>query len=386
VQKNFVLSNAIGYDGAEISYKSGLIKFVNKLPNAEIYCGEYDYDAVSPFHYLTVQPDKVIYTFNSAVYTEDGSSEVLSLCRDPVCDHSEREYDNCFIAFGGGGNVIMTEEYIYFKRTTNVWRYSLRTMRREMYASFNIVVASLTLMGRYLYVGLPGGVYVKVDLVTDTAVALEPDIIMSMIYPYQSKMYIMDESENIYECDENFQNITLIANNRKEFDCHIQSSYQAYKGKLYYISKENDQNMLYVYELSSKTIVEKVPGVVCFAIANDIIYMQFFEPFYGPEYTDTNTGERSRHVILTGNKIYHAPINKLQEKNLLVTYDQKFDECIESYLERYYMYVTDKYLYTEAIEFFDDNVPISCALYRMNLSTKKWQRIRGEYDRFRFEE
>lgn len=377
-EKNVIIGKIKGDDGADFTYKRGIIEFADELPNDTIYYGEYDYNSYSPLHYLTIMPDKVVYTANTAVYTEDKNDEIFSLCRDPVCDHSKPE--TCIVSFGLISHPIPTDEYIYFLKATTVFRYSLLTMTTDEYAVFNIYLISLSQMGRYLYVGIAGGLYVKIDLVTDTAMVLEPELIdLAMRYSYDGKIYLMDASCNIYESDDNMDNIKLLASDRNP-DCFIQSSYEVYNSKLYYVTKENEQNYLCVYDLETEVVTEKIPGVFCFTLSDDIMYMQFYDPQPGPEYMEN--GEMAVSVNRTGNKIYTVPINDLNNKKLLNAFENIYDECTGSMVGGNYLYATGNYLYADVTEIYND-YSVGFASYRLNIRTNKWQRIAGFEDPFR---
>lgn len=351
-------------DGAEdILYKYGKIEFVDFLEDSDIYYGDYMGTQTRSMS-ASYTEDIVIYTHNASVYTNDENLNVLSLCHDPVCDHSKRE--SCIVSYGLVRDVVFVDDYTYFLKATGIYRYSHETLTTEPYAVFNIYIATQFRMGRYLYAELNGGEYIKIDLATDQAIMLEPELLSPrMVFPYKNMLYCYDSENNIYRCDQNFQNAELLVSNITT-ECWVSHSYQVYNDYLYYVTVENDVHYLMKYDLAKNALESRIEGVYCFWIYDDFLYTQQYDPSEGPLYQNGDNIVPS--TIKTGNKVYRAHLSDPTNREVIA---RQSDNNMR--LDGYGLYVTERFIYSYIANFVDYDIITN--YYRYDMVTNEWQQI-----------
>ena len=363
-----------GENGIELLYKYGELCMVDKLPNDEIYTNEYPNDMYCPINYMSISNDSVVNLLEAPVYANDEGEKILNLCRDSVCDHTIAE--SCISSYGLITYVIETENNVYFVKATGVYRYSLENFTTEPFAIFNTQVMGQFLMGQYLYIQIDYTQYLKVNLTNKQAVLLSFDaqFVPNTVYPSNGYLYIMTNDRKFYRCDSNFSNMQFLCWDGYAA-CFPQYSFQVYEDKLYYTAMKQDKNgsienhyILYVRDAGTGELLNTIPDIYCFFIANDKLYAQCYEPTVGPEYIDIYNGTINRSFSNTGNKIYYAPLDDPHNLNVFVELKEG-NMCLNGY----YLVVTNKYLYTDICVFkkykFIDRV------YRINLDTKEWQLV-----------
>ena len=354
-------------DNIDITYKYGKIEFVDELMG-DIYSEKFSNDDYSGFFFVSIQPDSLVYTFNTYKYLPDYSDAVLELCRDSVCDHSVKE--SCIQSFGNIYYVVCTSDYTYFTKGNGVYRYSIESFTTEPYAVFNATVTNQFLMGKYLYIEIAASVYVKVDLESGKAVILENiGAMMSCIYPYNGQLYFLDEANNIYICDDNFVNKKLLVTGR-HFDCAIQASFQPFEDSVYYIDKGADEYNLCRYDLKTEKAEKLIDDVFAFCISpSGRLFYQKYDPSVGPLYN--NGSEYVNVTCFTGKTIYYADLDDAISPSVFIK-----NEFKETRLGESYMFATEKYLYVYIDEFNDGEMEM--VLYRINCFDPEWQRVAGE--------
>ena len=289
-------------DDTEILYKFGELTFIGEHTD-EIYSDKYSRDYYDMYPYLAITSDSVLYgNYEPILLSDDGS--MLELCRDPLCDHSKPQ--TCILSYGGVRRIIYTDDYIYFAKSTGVYRYDLNTLTSEPYAIFNAYVYSQFLMGRYLYIDLGAGDFIKVNIETDEAVIITDIPITSTFNcPCNGYIYSVDSAGGIYRCDDNFENIEQLTGERI-FGCDIPASYQIYGDYIYYpIGKT-----LYRKRLDDLTGEAFLDNIYAFTIADDTIYYEIYHPQPGPAYD--NGSEIVTRTLHTGNNIYSGPLDSPQ--------------------------------------------------------------------------
>ena len=361
-------------DGFELAYLDGEITFVEDwFEPGETYTENYSENSYSPYTRMAVWRNGLIYSMEDA-YVEmmDGIGEIMSLCKDPLCDHTEET--RCIVSFGGR-NVIKAGTDFYFVYATTVYRYSQETLRTSVFAEFNMMVSSQFLMGRYLYFEIFGQVYVRVDLESNTAMILEKDPMIApyLYYPYEEMLYFYDaNTDQIFRCDTNMQNTQLLAKNVHS-PCHTTWAFQLYGDKLYYVSVEyklpvSESNRPYLCVLDLTTgETERYDGIYCFGICGGTIFYQCYEPREGPLFFN----QKQKYVtttLYTGNRIYRAPLDDIENQTLLteVTGDNLR-------LDGYFLHATEDYLYVYISDF--SNAELNLKLCRYNLTTGEWQAV-----------
>ena len=356
-----VISNA---NGIEVEYQDGKLIFVDSLSDMNIYPSGYGGCTLTPTSDVSFDEDTVISCY-AKIICDDKHSDVINLCRDPICDHKKE--NTCIHSYGLIRNGIIVEDYIYFRDTLGIYRYSMNTLTTEPYAVFNKQVMSQFRMGKYLYICVDYGVFIKVDLTNDQAVVLSIEQLeYGMIYPYEGALYCLDGVSGIWRCDQNFDNAELIVPARS-FDCHIPYSYQIYENKLYYVSIEDKTQYLYAYDLSDNNVEWRIPDVYCFNIYDGILYTQLYDPQDGPEFLNSK-GNIVTTVAQTGGKIYMSLLSDPDSFRILCELDES-----EKRLDGYFVYATDRYIYAEVAEF--SNLKINTCLYRYDMECNLWQKI-----------
>lgn len=351
----------------DLEYKYGEISIVyDDASDDEIYTDQYNENIISPLSSLSLGKDKVCYSFNTAIYTADNSPYVLSLCADPVCDHTKRE--SCIVSYGLLRYPLYVGDDVFFIKGTGVYRYSSATLQTTPYAVFNAPITMTFVMGKYLYICISNELYVRVDMITCTAKILQPlTKSVEAVFPYDGKIYCLDSGYNIYEYDYSFENAKHLISSFTP-SCFIQNSYQVYNNKVYYVSEDDGSPNLHVYDISQK--IEEVFGnICCFGINNGVIYYLKYDPILGPEYD--NNGVVARATAVSGNKLWCADIDSINNPTFVASIDDK-----NMRLDNYFIHVTDKYVYMNVSIFAD--LQIETWLFRLNRMTKEWQAISGE--------
>lgn len=359
-------SNVIGNgtDETEIIYKRGEIEIVEFLDEAEIYTGAYTDNISSSTLSVSQKKNTVVYGLTKFVFGTDENPSILSLCLDPVCDHTKEH--SCILSYGLVRDVMITEYDIYFLSTTGIYRYSKETLTTEPYAIFNTYIINQFLMGRYLYAQVGYDYYIKIDLLTNKAMAIPIETVeYVMIYPYDGMLYCMDSSSNIYQCDENFENACLIAANRHP-DCFIQMSYQVYGDRVYYLAVGDSENTnLYSYDLLVKETALILKDIYCFGIAADKLYVQLYNPIEGPLYRNQQN-DIINVTAYTGNSIYCASLDNPEQLSLVTKYEE--ENCR---LDGYYLVPTEQYLYVSVSDY--TNMELKVCVYRYDVVNHEWQ-------------
>ena len=351
----------------ELEYKYGEISIVyDDMSTDEIYTDLYNENIVSPLSSLSLGKDKVCYSFNTAIYTSDNSPYVLSLCADPVCDHTKME--SCIVSYGLLRYPLYVGDDVFFVKGNGIYRYSSATLQTTPYAIFNAPITMTFVMGKYLYLYISNELYVRIDMVTRTARILHPPTkSVQAVYPSDGKIYCLDSGYNIYEYDCNLENATRLISSFKP-SCFIQNSYQVYDNKIYYVSEDDGNPNLHIYDISQKK-EEVFNNICCFGINNGAIYYLKYDPILGPEFD--NNGVITRANAVSGNKLWCADIDSINTPIFVASIE---DENMR--LDNYFIHVTDKYVYMNVSIFTD--LKIETWLFRLNRTTKEWQAISGE--------
>lgn len=367
-QKNPVTIGGETKDGVTVEYKYGEITFLDEVFSSKVYTDTYR-ENITPQVELTVSDHDVVYLYHAAVYTTDDSREILSLCRDPLCDHSKPE--SCIISYAPR-HIIATDDNIYFAKANGIYHYSLDTLETTPFAVFNDYVIEQFLMGRFLYIKVGYNLYVKVDLETNNAVSISSNdgnvsfAEMISIEPYDGWLYYSDENGNIYRINQNFENPELLIQ-ENHYQCFIGESYRFCDGKLYFADFNDGQYRMGIYDLTSGEVEYVNNNVYCFDISGDMIYMQLYDPIDGPEYRRSD-GTVITTTANTGNRLWCAPLDDPSDVRPLATFSGE-----NKRLDGYFTCATENYVYVYAAEFEDYDS--ETYLYRYSLRSGQWQRI-----------
>lgn len=354
-------------DGYELEYKYGEITLLDTISTeSDIYTENYPDDVFVPRDTLSIGKDQIIYTWNTALSIQKENGKITPLCRDPLCDHMQRE--SCIVSYGLIKCTLQRGADVFFLKGNGVYRYSVETYKVTPYAIFSAMATEMFSMGRFLYVRILNEAYVKIDLETNMGetIAIE-SVEPIVIYPSEGRLYCLDQAMNILVCDQNMQLTETLIKDIKP-GCYIQQCFQVYDNKIYYVTIKDEHHLLCVYDIQDGQ-TETYDDVYCFAISDGKIYMMLYDPIPGMLFY--NGSEAVETTIQTAGKIYHAPLDEIDDMRLLTSFD------IEGWqIDGYWIWATKRYLYTEGDHFTKDSA--ETGFWRYDIATDVWEEIREE--------